>query len=322
MNLLDQKTYKEGTLPINGKPVTYMAEGTCGDIYKVTIYADGGRWQVSADRQENRDSPAGFDNGPRWYTDYYKSELPTRNSELADLADIDDKRFDNKPFHKIWKTIKIGGLDPKAFWSFEDNIFCRRDVYFGRAEYDMICNYEKNTETYENPLDRINEVEIDLVKISVYECGRHNAPLRHIYGVAYQFGLELCPFDVGIQLRIQYPDQKYSDPLLHIGMRPVYTGYRTGEEIASGKDSVYRTAIFTLKGFVGCGRNIVTTSIDAVNCDFERSSWGANTSFIFVRPRQGQDFLRKEAKALSREELDELRKERLRQLWREGVGRP
>jgi hypothetical protein len=65
------------------------------------------------------------------------------------------------------------------------------------------------------------EIEVDLVNISVSELGFPNGATREkIYKRAQELGLQLCPPEVGPQLRLQYKDQPMNEWLL-IGMKPV-----------------------------------------------------------------------------------------------------
>lgn len=62
---------------------------------------------------------------------------------------------------------------------------------------------------------------IDLVKISVEELGfTEQTPLKEIYAKAKELGLELCPSEVGPQLRAQYLDQPM-DEWFYVGMEPI-----------------------------------------------------------------------------------------------------
>ena len=63
--------------------------------------------------------------------------------------------------------------------------------------------------------------EIDLVKVTVAELGfKKGARRDQIYERAKELGLELCPSEVGPQLRLQYQDQPNNEWLL-IGMKPI-----------------------------------------------------------------------------------------------------
>lgn len=63
--------------------------------------------------------------------------------------------------------------------------------------------------------------ELELVVISVAELGfKNGASRKDIYQRAQELGLELCPAEVGPQLRVQYKDQPKDEWLL-IGMEPI-----------------------------------------------------------------------------------------------------
>lgn len=63
--------------------------------------------------------------------------------------------------------------------------------------------------------------EVELVVASVAELGfKDGAPLRGIYVRAQELGLDLCPPEVGPQLRLQYSDQPKGE-WLGIAMEPI-----------------------------------------------------------------------------------------------------
>lgn len=71
------------------------------------------------------------------------------------------------------------------------------------------------------------EIEVDLVDISVIELGfRNGATLEEIHKRAIKLGFNLCPPEVGPQLRLQYKDQP-EDEQLFIAMKPI-TGSDSG----------------------------------------------------------------------------------------------
>ena len=66
-----------------------------------------------------------------------------------------------------------------------------------------------------------DKVDVDLVVVSVAELGfPKGATLKDIYVTAKKCGLELCPNEVGPQLRLQYRDQP-KDEWFVIGMEPI-----------------------------------------------------------------------------------------------------
>ena len=63
--------------------------------------------------------------------------------------------------------------------------------------------------------------EVDLVKVTVAELGfKEGARRDQIYKKAQELGLDLCPPEVGPQLRLQYQDQPDGEWVL-IGMEPI-----------------------------------------------------------------------------------------------------
>ena len=65
------------------------------------------------------------------------------------------------------------------------------------------------------------ETEVDLVVVSVSELGfQYRATRAQIYQRAQEFGLELCPPEVGPQLRLQYQEQHEDESLL-VGIEPM-----------------------------------------------------------------------------------------------------
>lgn len=68
------------------------------------------------------------------------------------------------------------------------------------------------------------QTELDLVVITAGDLGFQPGRTRvaEIYRRAMQVGLELCPAEVGPQLRLQYPNQPIGE-FLHIAMQPIAT---------------------------------------------------------------------------------------------------
>jgi len=112
------------------------------------------------------------------------------------------------------------------------------------------------------------ETEVDLVKVTVAELGFKDGARRdQIYDRAKELGLELCPPEVGPQLRLQYKDQPNGEWIL-IGMEPIR---RSG-----GGLNVFDVAHFDvgiwLRGGYGDPDDV----------------WGAGDRWVFVRPRKCQ----------------------------------
>jgi hypothetical protein len=70
------------------------------------------------------------------------------------------------------------------------------------------------------------KIELDLVVVTAADLGfpTGSTPVADIYRRAVQFGLDLCPPEVGPQLRLQYANQSLGE-FLHIAMHPVATYY-------------------------------------------------------------------------------------------------
>ena len=112
---------------------------------------------------------------------------------------------------KTWKTIKLGtGLKTADDFrkTLKDNGFnisgwandiLRKPVFTVAAE----------------------ETEVELVKVTVAELGfKRGARHDQTYERAKELGLELCPPEVGPQLRLQYQDQPNGERIL-VAMEPI-----------------------------------------------------------------------------------------------------
>ena len=112
---------------------------------------------------------------------------------------------------KTWKTIKLGtGLKTaddfrKALKAGGFRIGDWTNDILGKPAFSVASK----------------EMEVDLVNVSVAELGFANdASRKEIYDRAIELGLELCPAEVGPQLRLQYKDQSHSEWLV-IAMEPI-----------------------------------------------------------------------------------------------------
>lgn len=112
---------------------------------------------------------------------------------------------------KAWKTIKLGtGLKTA-----EDFRRALHDGGFGLTDWasDILGKPAFVAAT--------EETEIDLVRVMVAELGfKEGARCDQIYERAKELGLELCPPEVGPQLRLQYQDQPNGEWVL-VGMEPI-----------------------------------------------------------------------------------------------------
>ena len=156
----------------------------------------------------------------------------------------------------VWKTINLGtGLKTA-----EDFRRALRDGEFRLSDWasDILGKTAFTSATEES--------EVDLVKITVAELGfRKGARRDQIYERAKQLGLELCPPEVGPQLRLQYKDQPKDEWVL-IGMEPIV-------------DSDGRLLVF----LVGRHDSELWLSSDG---GFPGGFWGADDRWVFCRPRK------------------------------------
>ena len=115
------------------------------------------------------------------------------------------------PGFNVWKTINLGtGL--KTADDFRKALK-GRGFNIGNWANDILGKPAFTAAT--------EATEIDLVKVTVAELGfKKGARHDQIYERAKELGLELCPSEVGPQLRLQYQDQPNGEWLL-IGMEPV-----------------------------------------------------------------------------------------------------
>ena len=108
------------------------------------------------------------------------------------------------------------------------------------------------------------ESTLGLVVASVADLGfNHGATLKEIYARAKELGLELCPAEVGPQLRLQYPDQPRGE-WLFIAMEPIAGsgGYPTVFGVEHDDDGRWLNGVFY--GVPDC-------------------FWYGNDRFVFVR---------------------------------------
>ena len=156
----------------------------------------------------------------------------------------------------VWKTIKLGtGL--KTADDFR-NALKAGSYIIGDLANDILGKPSFKAAT--------KETEVDLVKVIVAELGFEQGARRdQIYERAKDLGLELCPPEVGPQLRLQYRDQPNNEWIL-VGMESI---------LDSGGD---------LRVFdVGRDGSGLWLSGDWGSSD---GFWGAGCQWVFVRPRK------------------------------------
>ncbi len=111
------------------------------------------------------------------------------------------------------------------------------------------------------------EVELDLVILSVAHLGfKGGAAGQHIVAMALEQGIELCPAEVGPQLRLQYLDQPKDDAFL-IAMEPI-------------SDSDGLLSIFSIERG-DSGRLGLLVNNGNPSC-----FWSGSQKFVFVRSRK------------------------------------
>ena len=113
---------------------------------------------------------------------------------------------------KTWKTIKLGtGL--KTADDFREVLKDNGFKVSGWAN-DILGKSAFTVAT--------EGIEVDLVKVTVVELGFKKGAQRRnqIYERARDLGLELCPPEVGPQLRLQYQDQPNGEWIL-VAMEPI-----------------------------------------------------------------------------------------------------
>lgn len=110
------------------------------------------------------------------------------------------------------------------------------------------------------------EMELDLVNLSVADLGfKDGATRKDIIAKAIEQGMELCPAEVGPQIRLQYPDQPKGEWFV-IAMEPI-------------TDSNGSLSVFDVAHDKG-GRWLSAGDGDPANF------WIAGSRFVFVRPRK------------------------------------
>ena len=108
------------------------------------------------------------------------------------------------------------------------------------------------------------ETEVELVNVSVAELGfKAGATRADIYKRANELGLDLCPNEVGPQLRLQYKDQSKGEWLL-IAMEPI-----------AGSDG--GLSVFRVERRGGGGQWL--GGVDGRPVSF----WGADDRWVFLR---------------------------------------
>ena len=112
---------------------------------------------------------------------------------------------------KVWKTIKLG----TGLRTADDFKHALREGGFKFSLWSEDI-FNKSAFTV-----AVKALEAGLVVVSGSDLGFNDRVTRaEIYKRAQELGLELCPPEVGPQLRIQYKDQPVGEELI-IGMKPI-----------------------------------------------------------------------------------------------------
>jgi len=158
------------------------------------------------------------------------------------------KRFSSSVYspssHKVrdtWKTIALG---------------------MGRRNVIEFCSFLKDSGYYVSDMAKIilgspcttmGKIEggVDLVACTVSELGRENgARVDAVYAIAESSGLKPVPAEVGLQLRLQYPNQPKGERLL-IGMDPsLYLARESVLVIGHDKRGLYIDGHYAVYPFV------------------------------------------------------------------------
>ena len=119
--------------------------------------------------------------------------------------------IDVNPLERVWKTITLGtGLRTADDF--------RRALQSGGFRIGNWGNDILGKPAFKAATEK---TEVDLVNVSVAELGfKDGATRADIYKRALELSLELCPNEVGPQLRLQYKDQPKGEWLL-IAMEPI-----------------------------------------------------------------------------------------------------
>lgn len=113
---------------------------------------------------------------------------------------------------KVWRTIKLGTPGLKTAEDFRRAIK-DNGMKIGDWANDILGQPGFTVAD--------EETEIDLVCLTVAELGFKDGARRDkIYTEAQKFGLQLCPAEVGPQLRLQYKDQS-SGEWIFVAMDPI-----------------------------------------------------------------------------------------------------
>lgn len=166
---------------------------------------------------------------------------------FTNLDKIPEPTLREVPNRNIWKTIEIGGASVEKL---KEEI--EKNMYLSSWASDILSKTKVGKKR-----------KVDLVNMSVEELGfPRGAEFKDIYEAAKNQGLDLCPAEVGPQLRLQYTDQPSGEWLV-IAMEPI-------------KDSGGVLDLFYV-------RHYDSARWLAACYGYPYSRWGAGYRFVFVR---------------------------------------
>ena len=144
---------------------------------------------------------------------------------------------------EIWKTINATPIN------------CINEVLIQKGY--QIDEYTKEILNSILPKSSLPEILLDLVVVSASQLGITSCDvgikILDLYKRASEFGLELCPFYVGPELRLQYPDQPIEEKLM-IGMDYIH---HNGSSCLFAVENSNGDKVFTsYKDIEGCDENI------------------------------------------------------------------
>ncbi len=161
---------------------------------------------------------------------------------------------------KIWKTLKLRtGIDADGY---------RKTIKGKKVGSKKMDIGDYANDILGKPAFAVvtEETELDLVVVSVAELGfKNGAKLKDIYDRAKEKGLQLCPNQVGPELRLQYEDQPNGEWLV-IGMEPI-------------TDSDGGLYVFYVE------HNVSDLWL-STHYDYPGLLWFSNDRFVFVLPRK------------------------------------
>ena len=133
---------------------------------------------------------------------------PVLSAEERARLEAAQRGLENREKFPVWKTIQIGRYKTSAEIrkALEDGGF-------------KISDWAKQI-LEKTPLSG-SPSEINLVRMTVADLGfESSATTEEIYARANELGLDLCPAEVGPELRLQYPDQPLGE-WSNVAMKPI-----------------------------------------------------------------------------------------------------